>query len=251
MNPRTRKTLFLVGAAIVGALLLWGYAGLPDFGNYQGAYGFELNRVAVKERKATNVVASTTFDYRGFDTLGEEFILFAAVLATTLLLRLQREESEQVPVDHAPHREVPHDSDLVRETGAALIAPAVLFGLYVVIHGHLTPGGGFQGGVVLATAPMLMYLVGEYVAFRRLAPEGLIEGAEGTGGGAYTMCGLIGILAGAQFMSNVLPLGRPAQLPSAGLIPPQNLVVALAVSAGFVLLLSEFLEQTLTVRRRR
>jgi multicomponent Na+:H+ antiporter subunit B len=251
MNPRSRKSLFLVGAAIVGVFLLWGYAGLPDFGDYQGAYGFELNRVAVKERKATNVVASTTFDYRGFDTLGEEFILFAAVLATTLLLRVQREESEQVPEDHAPYRKVSHDSDLVRETGAAIVAPAVLFGLYVVAHGHLTPGGGFQGGVLLATGPLLMYLVGEYIAFRRLAPESLIDAAEGTGGGAYTMCGFIGVLAGGRFMSNVLPLGRPGQLLSAGLIPPINLVVGLAVSAGFVLLLSEFLEQTLMVRRRR
>lgn len=104
---------------------------------------------------------------------------------------------------------------------------------------------------MLATAPLLMYLIGEYVAFRNLAPEALIEASEGAGGGIYTLLGLLGVFVGAQFMANVLPLGKPDDLLSAGFLPPINVTVALAVSAGFVLLLSEFLEQTLMVRRTR
>jgi multicomponent Na+:H+ antiporter subunit B len=250
MTLRERRRLFLAAAAGLGVFFLWALVGLPAFGDYKGEYGRILNRRAVEERKATNVVAAVTFDYRGVDTLGEEFILFGAVVGTALLLRVQREESEEQPRDEAPERHGPHDSDAVREIGGLLIAPSVLFGLYVVAHGHLTPGGGFQGGVILASAPILMYLVGRYTAFRKLAAEPLIEVAEGTGGASYVLLGGLGLLMGAEFMANVLPLGSPEKLFSAGLIPLENATVALAVTAGFVLLLSEFLEQTLMVRRR-
>jgi multicomponent Na+:H+ antiporter subunit B len=243
-----RKVLFLAAAAALAGFLLWGLTGLPDFGNYSGRYGRLLNHRAVQERKATNVVAATTFDYRGFDTLGEELILVAAVIGTAMLLRVQRQESEEFPEDEAPDRRGPHDSDAVRELGGLMIPPTVLFGLYIVTHGHLTPGGGFQGGVVLASAPILMYLVGKYNAFRKLAPEAAIEFLEGAGAEAYAALGFVGVLAGAQFMANVLPLGTPGDLFSAGTIPPINIAVGTAVGAGFVLLLSEFLEQTLEIR---
>ncbi|MDQ4058171.1 MAG: sodium:proton antiporter [Actinomycetota bacterium] len=249
VNRKSRLVVFYVGAAGLALIYLWGCIGLPDFGHYEGSYGMILNEVAVAERKATNVVAAVTFDYRGFDTLGEEFILFAAVIGTALLLRTQRDELEREPSDEARGRHAPHESDAVREVGAALVAPAVLFGLYIVVHGHLTPGGGFQGGVVLATAPLLMYLIGEYRSFRRLAPEDLVETAEGSGAGGYVVVGIIGLLAGARFLDNVFPLGKPGDLVSAGMTPLLNLSVGLAVSAGLVLLLSEFLEQTLMVRR--
>jgi multicomponent Na+:H+ antiporter subunit B len=249
VTPTTRKRLFLVAAAGVGGLLLWGLVGLPDFGRYNGDYGRILNRQAVPERKATNVVASVTFDYRGFDTLGEEFILFAAVVGAALLLRVQREESEKAPDDESPTRHGPHDSDAIREIGGLLIPTSVLFGLYIVAHGHLTPGGGFQGGVILASAPIVLYLIGRYRVFRELVPETLIEVAEGTGAATYSLLGFVGVLAASGFMANTLPLGSPESLFSAGLIPVINTTVGLAVAAGFVLLMSEFLEQTLMVRR--
>jgi multicomponent Na+:H+ antiporter subunit B len=227
---------------------------LPDFGNYRGPYGDVLLGRAVQERKATNVVAAVVFDYRGFDTFGEEFILFAAVMGVALLLRAQRGEEEREPADVSPERKVPHDSDAVRELNLAMVAPVVLFGLYVVAHGHLTPGGGFQGGVVLATAPLFLYLGGEYLGFRRLSPEPLIESAEGVGAGSYAVVGLFGLVVGGAFLENVLPLGVPGELNSSGTIVVINTFIGLAVAAGFVLLLSEFLEQTLELRiskRRR
>jgi multicomponent Na+:H+ antiporter subunit B len=242
--------VFAVGALALAWLLLWGLSGLPDFGNYRGPYGLVLNEVAVQESHATNVVAATTFDYRGFDTLGEEFILFAAVMGVALILRAQREEEEEPPEDEAQDRRPPHDSDAVRELCLGLVAPAVLFGLYVVAHGHLSPGGGFQGGVVLASAPLFMYLGGEYRGFRTVSPETLIEVGEGIGAGAYVVIGLLGLISGAAFMHNFLPLGTVGELLSAGTILALNVAVGLAVAAGLVLLLSEFLEQTLVLRRR-
>jgi multicomponent Na+:H+ antiporter subunit B len=182
--------------------------------------------------------------------MAEEFILFGAVLGTALLLRAQREEEEEPPEDKAQNRRPPHDSDAVRELCLGLVAPVTLFGLYVVAHGHLSPGGGFQGGVVLASAPLLMYLGGEYSGLRTLSPETLVEFGEGTGAAGYVGTGLLGLIAGADFMSNFLPLGRTGNLLSSGTILLLNGAVGLAVAAGFVLLLTEFLEQTLEVRRR-
>jgi multicomponent Na+:H+ antiporter subunit B len=249
VTPELRRRVFLVAAAVVGALLLWGLTGLPDYGIYVGPYGDVLNQVAVAERKATNVVASVTFDYRGVDTMGEEFILFAAVVGVAILLRAQRDEREEPPDEDAADRHAPGTSNAVRVVGLALVGPVVLYGLYLVAHGHLTPGGGFQGGVVLATAALLVYLSGEYVTLRRVSPELVTDLAESTGAAGYVVIGLFGVAAGAAFLTNVLPLGQPGALLSAGTIPLINMAVGLEVAGGFMLLLSEFLEQTLVIRR--
>jgi multicomponent Na+:H+ antiporter subunit B len=136
----------------------------------------------------------------------------------------------------------------VRVTGVALVGLHVILGLYVVAHGHLSPGGGFQGGVILATAALMVYLAGKYVTLRRVSPQMLTDAAEAAGAGGYVAVGFLGVMAGAQFLFNLLPLGEPNTLLSAGFIPIINLLVGLEVAAGFVLLLSEFVEQTLLVR---
>jgi multicomponent Na+:H+ antiporter subunit B len=250
VTSSARRAVFLFGAAGLAALLLWGLTGLSEFGHFQGDYGLLLSRVGVDQTRATNIVAAVTFDYRGFDTMAEEFILLGAVLGTTLLLRAQREEEEEPPEDKAQDRRPPHDSDAVRELCLGLVAPSTLFGFYVVAHGHLSPGGGFQGGVVLATAPLLMYLGGEYTGLRTLSPETLVELGEGTGAAGYVGVGLIGLAASASFMNNFLAHGSAGDLLSSGTVLVLNFAVGLAVAAGFVLLLTEFLEQTLEVRRR-
>jgi multicomponent Na+:H+ antiporter subunit B len=247
---QTQRRLFLVAMAGLAVFLLWGMAGLPRFGTFAGAYSRLLNATAVAERSATNVVASITFDYRGFDTMGEEFILFAAVLGVAILLRAQRDEEEGQPQEEIKGRHAPAPSNAVRAIGLALVGPIVVFGIYVVAHGHLTPGGGFQGGVILATAALLVFLSGEYVTLRRVGPESLIDAAESAGAGGYVVIGLLGLVVGTSFLDNFLPLGEPGALLSSGTILPINVAVGLEVAGGFVLLLSEFLEQTLVVHQR-
>jgi multicomponent Na+:H+ antiporter subunit B len=248
VSRTARTALFLVGALGLGALVLWAYAGLPDFGHYKGPYGDILNAVSVPERNITDVVTAVNFDYRGFDTLGEEFILFAAVIGVAILLRAQRDEEEREASEFAFGRSAPRTSDAVRVVAITLVGPTVVTGLYIVAHGHLTPGGGFQGGVVLATALLLVYLAGEYSFLRRAAPLSLVEVCEAVGGGGFAVIGLAGLLAGVAYMENVLPLGQVGHLNSAGTVPLINLSVGLEVAAGFVLILVEFVEQTLMVR---
>jgi multicomponent Na+:H+ antiporter subunit B len=135
--------------------------------------------------------------------------------------------------------------------GLGLVGPTILVGLYVVVHGHQTPGGGFQGGVILATALLLVYLSDTYVTLRRVGPMALIELAEALGAGSLGVLGLAGLVWGNSYLENVLPLGTTGELLSAGTIPVGSVAVGLAVTGGFAFMLSEFLEQTLVVRRAR
>ncbi len=246
MSMRTRKILFLAAAAVFGFLLVWGLLGLPAFGDYRGPYGIVLGQVAMSERHAANIVISTTFDYRGFDTLGEEYILFAAVLGLVILLRELRgermdreEEEEEYPV----HRRRREASDALRVLGLVLVGPLVMLGIYIVAHGHITPGGGFQGGTILAAALILVSLAGRYPAMRRVRPIPLVELADAGGAAGFALIGLGGLIAGAEFLYNFLPLGEPGTLLSAGMIPLLNISVGLEVAGAFVLLISEFLDQ--------
>src|SRR5207248_2325130 len=95
LTRRARLWLFAPALAGLMALLVWGLTGLPHFGHYRGPYGKVLAKVAVPERRATDIVSSVTFDYRGFDTLGEEIILFTAALGLVVLLREQRGEEQE------------------------------------------------------------------------------------------------------------------------------------------------------------
>jgi multicomponent Na+:H+ antiporter subunit B len=246
----TRRLVFLLGGAGVAALLVWALVGLPDFGAASPLYGQIVNHVAVPERHATDVVTAVNFDYRGFDTLGEEFILFAAVLGLALLLRETRDEREGPIDDDAPERRPPPTSAALRLLTVLLVPFTVLLSVYITAHGHLTPGGGFQGGVIGASALLLVYIGGEYVALRRLRPLTLVELAKGAGAGAFVLIGVGGIIFGAAFLDNFLPLRTPGSLVSAGTIPLLSVAVGFEVVGGFVLLLSEFLDQLLIVRGR-
>jgi multicomponent Na+:H+ antiporter subunit B len=117
----------------------------------------------------------------------------------------------------------------------------------VVAHGQVTPGGGFQGGVVLATGIHLLYLAGSYRALERLRPVEVFDVGEALGAGMFTVLGLAGILVGTAFLENVLPLGSFGSLFSAGPVPVLNALVGVEVACGIVVLLTHFFTEDLTV----
>lgn len=241
---RLRLVLFAAGALGLGAAYLAAARGLPPVGGYSGAYGEVLNAVSVGERHATDVVAAVNFDYRGLDTLGEEFILFASVLGVATILRKQAGDEEDPEEPAWQARRAP-DSDAVRVLGVWLVPLTVSFGLYMISHGAVSPGGGFQGGVVLATAPLVIYLCATAKTFLRIAPPWLTKAVEAIGAGGYVVIGCLGVLAGKRFLENMLPLGTPGAAWSSGTILFLNLTVGIAVAAGFVELLAIFIEEVL------
>ena len=251
MSRTGRIAFFLIsGLALLGTLL-WGMRNLPPMGDYRGPYGNVLNGIAVYERHTTDVVTAVNFDYRGFDTLGEEFILFTSVLGGVLLLRRQKDEGKdekKSKQDESEARRTISPSDAVKIITIGLVGPLVVFGVYIVSHGQLTPGGGFQGGVILASAPLLVYLGGDFETFKKIASHTLVEVGEAGGALAFIAIGFSGYFLGREFLQNVFPLGKTGMINSSGTIAAISLATGLEVAAGFVLLLHAFLEQTLEMR---
>jgi multicomponent Na+:H+ antiporter subunit B len=227
-------------------MLLIAFHHLPGFGHAHELYGAVVNRTEPTLRHATDIVTALNFDIRAFDTLGEEFILFASVSGVALLLRHMRDEDEQEQITPGieEHR-FAGASDGLRLASLVLIPLLVAFGAYVVFHGQLTPGGGFQGGVVLAAGPIAILLAGRYLSMKAVAPKRLMESADATGAAAYALIGLGGLIFAGIYLKNFLPLGSPGHLLSGGTMPLNSIAVGLEVAGAFLVTWTEFLDQTM------
>lgn len=249
MTPRQRLVLFGVAMAGLAACYLWAFAGLPGFGHYPGPYGPAILRVAVAQTNATGVVSAINFDYRGFDTVGEEFILFTAAAGMAVVLRVLRGERERSPLDEAKDRGGPPASGAVRMAALLLTGPTVLIGWWLASHAQANPSGGFQGGVVLATGFVLVYLSGEFIAFRRISPVDLLDAVEAVGAGGFAAIGVTAVALGFPYLYDFLPVGQvPGAVSSSGTIALISFFVGLEVAAAFTLIVGELLEQSLLVR---
>ena len=257
MTALARKILFgLFGSAFL-ALLVSGMNGLQPFGHYPGPYGDVLNAVATAERHALNVVTAINFDYRGIDTLGEEFILFASVTGVLLLMRhesgKEREANDTPSPVHGPHEQRidPEPTEFTRLAGLLLTGMLAAFGIYIISTGHLSVGGGFQGGVITSGAWLLVFLTLGSKTFHHFTHPYLLEWLESLGAGGYALIGCASLIRGKHYLTNILPLGEPGQLFSTGGIFLINCAVGVEVAAGFILLLKEFfrpLEKGMPVR---
>jgi multicomponent Na+:H+ antiporter subunit B len=232
----------------LAAVLVYGLRGLPDFGQYTGVYGTVINGIGVTVRHATDLVTALNFDIRGFDTLGEEFILFASVLGVVLILREVRGEREQPHHEEADEHSFAGASSALRLLSLALIPSMIALGVYIVVHGALTPGGGFQGGLILAAGPLAVFLAGRYLRMKVVAPQPLVEAAESLGAIGYALVGLGGLIFVGIFFKNFLPLGTPGHLLSAGQMPLASIAVGLEVSGAFLVGWTEFLDQAMLIK---
>ena len=249
MMPRQRRWIFLVAGVGFLAFYLWGLIELPGFGHYPGPNGDIMNAIAVPQTHATGVVSSVNFEYRAFDTLGEEFILFIAATGVATVLRHLREERDTSAVDEAKSRDAPATSDALAMVTLAFIGPTIVVGWYLASHAQTSPSGGFQGGIVLATAFVLVYLAGQFIVFKRLSPDALTDAIEAIGAGSFAAVGIAALALGAAYLTNILPLGNtPGAVNSAGTIALISFFVGVEVAAAFILIIGELLEQTLIVR---
>ncbi|HEX3424760.1 MAG TPA: MnhB domain-containing protein [Acidimicrobiales bacterium] len=243
MIPRLRLGVFLVAAVFLGAMLLWAFHALPSFGHYPGPYGDQVVPRAVSDRHADNAVTTVVMDIRAVDTAGEELILFAATVGVLMLLRKLHDERGDNPPAATEDAEWVGPSTPVAVVTAALIGPAALLGLYVVAHGQLTPGGGFQGGVMLATPSLLLLLAGRRRRFDELHQPFRWELAQAIAVVGFLAFGFAGMVFSHAFLANFLPLGVIGTVFSAGTITVLNLVAGVGVSTAVVLLTVIFLRQ--------
>ena len=243
MARQGRRWLFFVAAAALAWTFALAYLPVAKSGAVESHYGNLVNLVSFTERRITDSVTAVNFDIRGFDTLGEEFILFTSVIGTLLLMRRQQDEPAGDHEDRAPGRTVPPASDAVRVVSLALVPVALLFGFYIVTHGQITPGGGFQGGVVLASAPLLLYLCAEYRQLQAAVSRRFVGISECSGAAAYILIGGIGVAVGGAFLQNTLPVGQSVSVTSGGMVPLIDLGVGIEVGGGISLVLLAYLEE--------
>jgi multicomponent Na+:H+ antiporter subunit B len=249
MTRRTRCIVMAVAAAALLGFYVRGAAGLPDFGHYRGPYGTTINHVVSAERQVGNAVTAIVFDYRGFDTLGEELILFISVVGVVALVREARGEEPQVAPEAERAETAPRGSDAVRLAGIATAGFTLLLGLYVVAHGNLTPGGGFQGGVILGAGVLVLYSAGDFRSLEQLRPRTWMDAMHSAGAAGLAALALGGLLAGGAFFHNFLWTGHPSDLTAGGIIPLGNVSVGLEVFGATLVLAAEFLHEAVLLRR--
>lgn len=123
---------------------------------------------------------------------------------------------------------------IVRTVSRLLFPFMLLFGVYIVIHGHLTPGGGFPGGVIIAASVVMLLLAHGMERAKTRVGDLQAEIAESLGGLILVGLGVFGVIVGIAFLKNILPLGTLGELFSAGNLPVLNVGVSIKVAAGLV-----------------
>lgn len=241
MTRLTRLLLFAVGGGVMAVGFVLATLAMPHFGTVHHLYR-DLAVPAAVTHHTANVVSAVNFDQRAIDTFGEESILIASVVGAAALLRPASDESERRVPD------LGRTLESTRFIGYVLIPVTLVLGLDVVAHGGTTPGGGFQGGVVLATGLHLVYVTGSYPALDRLRPVTPFEVADSVGAAGFAIIGLIGLGVAGGFLANFLSKGDFGQILSTGTVQVLSVVVGIEVVGGMVVLLSSFFEQEITVR---
>lgn len=168
------------------------------------------------EMGAVNLVTSVLVTYRGLDTLGEVTVLFLVASILGFYLNVQKS------IQHNTCSPLLH-------TASRLIFPFIfLTGIYIIINGHLTPGGGFQGGAFIASAYLLILLSG----LEKNKSTRLFSILESLSGFFYVLIGLAGIVFAGGFLdTRILPLGETGKLLSAGAIPVISILIGVKVGA--------------------
>lgn len=183
----------------------------------------------VQDTGALNIINAILFDYRSFDTIGEATVIFATAAGFKLLFASKRAPAFQTGL-----------SPIVK-TGISIFSPVIfIFGAFVVVAGHLAPGGAFQGGVVLASMMILLAVVYglRFQVRKTIIKPRIATVAESVSALFFVLIGLEGLVAGQYFLVNspIFPLGEPGQLASAGSIPLLNIASGIKVAAGFYLI---------------
>ena len=191
--------------------------------------GDELLKLNATEGVA-NAVTTVVVYFRGFDTLGEIAVLFIASLGISLMLHSNTQ------------CEIKAESNFMLKTASKILFPIImLFGIYVMIYGHLSPGGGFQGGVIIASGVLLLLISDKNFE----VPHAMIVALEAFAGVSYVLIGLIGLLVLDKFLGNFLPsdISNMGLLFSGGIIPIIYIIVGIKVGSEMSLIVQNLIKR--------
>ena len=187
-------------------------------------------RLSPEALTTPNVVTGILLAYRGFDTLGEVAVLFMVAASLGPLLK---------PLDDAhADRAAPTPPGEIVETGKRFMLPIILlFGGYVILNGHLSPGGGFQGGAIVASGVMLLLIANP----RSPLNAGALSAAESAAGVLFVVLGVLGMIYAGGFLDpRFLPAGELGAFVSGGAIPIVSALLGVKVAAELCVVLDRF-----------
>ena len=179
------------------------------------------------ETGAVNTVAGMILDYRAFDTLGESFVLFTATCAVIILMDDKKKQPRSEAYDIINYA---HDP-IVKNMAKILIPLIFVFGAYILVNGHISPGGGFSGGAILGAGFIFYAMVyGEEQALKVLS-EKRIKIVTICALSFYCLAKSYSFFTGNEFngIHSVISAGTPGNILSGGLIMPLNIAVGLVV----------------------
>ncbi|MBR0464420.1 MAG: hypothetical protein IJJ23_08575 [Clostridia bacterium] len=239
---RVLYSLFAVAACLmIIFMLLSAVSEMPPFGLADNPVNNEVSRRYIEdgleETGAVNIVGGMILDYRAFDTLGESHVLFVAVCAVMLLLKINldkngRPTKEKLDAEADDRRYEPHHDVILQKISNVIVPSIILFGIYVVLNGHLSAGGGFSGGAIIGSG--LILYVNAYgltnASKHRIFSYKTFKGITFTALAFYGLAKGYSFFTGANHLPSGIPIGHPGDILSAGLILPLNIAVGAIVA---------------------
>lgn len=217
-------------------MLLTAVSHLPVVGNPENPTNNEVAQryieSGLQETGAVNIVTGMILDYRAFDTLGESHVLFIATCTVLILLRIDRKKGKNEP-DPALESDRVHEpkNDVILQTAAKiLVPPIVIFGIYVILGGHLGPGGGFSGGAIIGAGLILYLNAFGFEKTERFFTAKTYKKLSFTALACYSLSKCYSFYTGANHIESVIPLGTPGAILISGLILVLNICVGVVVA---------------------
>lgn len=236
------SVLFVIFLSVV---LLLTVSNLPRYGAADAPVNNEVSEKYIEDgiadTGATNLVAGMILDYRAFDTLGESHVLFTGICAVMILLAAGRDDKKKVMRYLAEEALYDVTSDpIIRCMSRFLIPCLLMFGVYVLLNGHLSPGGGFSGGAILGAALILYSMAFGFDSIERFMNSTSIKAITCCSLGFYVVAKSYSFITGANHLPSIITTGNPGDILSAGLILPLNVAVGLVVACTMYSIFSFF-----------
>ncbi len=214
------------------ALLLVTISWLPASGTIERPANNEVAEryieKGLEETGAVNIVAGMILDYRAFDTLGESHVLFTATITVLILLRLNKTEKDEAEL--SDRRFEPKNDAILQLVATFLVPVIIIFGIYIILNGHLGPGGGFSGGAVIGAGLVLYLNAFGFKKTERFFTEKTYKWVCFFSLSFYCLAKSYSFYTGANQLHSVIPKGTPGAILSSGLILPLNIAVGLVVA---------------------
>lgn len=230
---RTFSVIFCVSLML---MLLVAVSDLPTLGKAEKPVNNEVSQRYIEnglqETGAVNIVTGMILDYRAFDTLGESHVLFIATCTVLILLRTDKKKGKKnIEAMEENDRIYEPKNDLILQTVARiLVPPIVIFGIYVILAGHLGPGGGFSGGAVIGAGLILYLNAFGFSKTEKFFRASTYKKISFCALACYSLSKCYSFYTGANHIKSVIPLGTPGAILSSGLILILNICVGLVVA---------------------